>query len=579
MPAQKKRSRWGSVGCLFLFALPFAGVGVFMGYLTATAIVDWYSMRSWVRVDAELVAVNLREHSDSDSTTYEVTASYRYFHDTREYTGSRVGLHGGADNIGDYHRDLYSELSSRRGKTVSCFVDPDDPSQAVLHRGLRFELVGFYLLFVILFGGAGFGIMATGLYGSRALKREEALKALHPEEPWLHKQEWQEGRIRSSTRAAFIASAVFAGTWNLISLPVLVFAHEQVFDPDNRIALIALMFPAVGAGLAFWAGRSFVRWRKFGESTFEMRTLPGVIGGPLEGTLRTSVDVRPENGFEVTLSSIRRYRSGSGKNRRTTENVLWQSSYHVARDRSHGGVPLAFHVPFECSPTDVDDTDNQKIWRLEVAASVRGVDYHVQFDVPVFRTEYSSTEPAEEAGANAAPARAYRIEVPLAQQLIKSGARVEQTTSGKRFVFPMARHLGTAAGLSVFFVVWSAICVGLWVSDAPRLFPWVFGLFDALLLLGVLDVWFFSSHIEVRPGGLTYAAGLFGGRRRHLSSSDVEKVGPKRGMQSGNKLFYQLEIRERDGSARVAAKRLPDLDTAERLAKEIESILIGGVLP
>ena len=107
----------------------------------------------------------------------------------------------------------------------------------------------------------------------------------------------------------------------------------------------------------------------------------------------------------------------------------------------------------------------------------------------------------------------------------------------------------------------------------PRLFPWVFGLFDVLIWLGVLDMWFFSSRIDVQEGRLSFAAGLFGGRRRELSRADIEKVAAKRGTQSGNKLFYRIEILEHGGKSHVAAKRLPDLDTAERLAAEIEIIL------
>lgn len=542
-----------------------------MGYLTAATLVEWVSMQSWVPVDAEIVSVDLEQSSGSDSTTYRVTASYRYVVNGREYAGSRVALHTGSDNIGNYHHDIYAELSGYRGKTFRCFVDPRSPSDAVLYRDLRFGLLGLYMVFVVLFGGAGFGLIAAGLYGSRKAKRDEEREAAYPDEPWLQNEDWADGRIRSSTRATFITAAVFAGVWNLISMPVLVFAHDEIFDPDNRIALVALVFPVIGVGLLVWVARSLIRWRKFGESTFAMQTIPGVIGGPLEGTIRTSVDIRPETGFDVTLSSIHRYRSGSGKNRSTHEEVLWQKSYRVALDRSGAGIPVAFQVPYECEATDDGDSDNQRIWKLDVKADVSGVDYDVEFEVPVFRTEHSSPLAPEPRDEVEPP---FRVDVSLDERLRSSGARVEHLVSGKRFVFPMARHVGAAVGLTLFCAVWTAISVGLWYSDAPRLFPWVFGVFDVLIFLGVADMWFFSSRIEVQEGKLSFAAGWFGGRRRELTRGDIEKIVAKRGMQSGNKLFYQLEILEHGGKTRVAAKRLPDLDTAERLADEIEKILM-----
>lgn len=570
MPTRRTSSGSTGLGCLFLFALPFAGVGVFMGFLTIWSVADWFSMRSWVPVDAELVSVDLEESRGSDSTTYEVTASYRYTYDGRQYIGLRVGLHTGSDSIGGYQRDTYRKLAARRGKTVVCFVDPDEPSRAVLDRNLRYERLGFYLLFVVLFGGAGFGLMAGGIHGSRKAKRERELKALHPDEPWLHNEEWQTGRIRSSNKAAFLATAIFAAVWNMISMPMVFFLRDEIFDPDNRLALVALLFPVVGVGLAVWAVRSFFRWQKFGESVFEMSTMPGVLGGPLEGTIRPSTAIHAGGGFDVTLSSIHKYRSGTGKNRRTREKVLWQKSYRAGLDPSHGGIPVSFYVPYECEPTDVDEPDNQKIWRVEVTADVVGVDYHAQFEVPVFRTEHSSPEPMEPGDLTPPPTR---IEYPLEQKLKKSGARVEPTPEGRRYVFPMARNPGSALALSGFFAVWTGITAGLWYSDAPRFFPWVFGFFDALILWGVLDFWFHSSRIEVRPGRLRFASGLFGGRERELTGTDVEEIATKRGTQSGNTLYYQLQIRERGGRSHTAAKRLADLDTAERLAKEIESFL------
>jgi hypothetical protein len=69
---------------------------------------------------------------------------------------------------------------------------------------------------------------------------------------------------------------------------VLLIFPKEFFDKGNKLAVLGLLFPAVGAGLLVWAVRATLRWRKFGSSTFEMTTLPGVIGGPLRGTIHTA---------------------------------------------------------------------------------------------------------------------------------------------------------------------------------------------------------------------------------------------------------------------------------------------------
>ncbi len=61
-----------------MFALPFAGVGVFMAYLIGAAFMDWSAMRSWEEVPAEIVSVSRWVSQDSDSNSTEAQATYRY---------------------------------------------------------------------------------------------------------------------------------------------------------------------------------------------------------------------------------------------------------------------------------------------------------------------------------------------------------------------------------------------------------------------------------------------------------------------------------------------------------------------
>src|SRR4051812_32067402 len=56
----------------------------------------------------------------------------------------------------------------------------------------------FFLLFAVVFGGVGFGLLAGVSFGSKFQKRANALKAAHPDEPWRWRADWAEGRIPSS---------------------------------------------------------------------------------------------------------------------------------------------------------------------------------------------------------------------------------------------------------------------------------------------------------------------------------------------------------------------------------------------
>lgn len=74
-------------GCLMLFALPFATVGVGALGWAGMQLLDWRTASGWAATSAEIVSLELEEHYGDDSTTYETTATYRY-----DYAGQN--LHG-----------------------------------------------------------------------------------------------------------------------------------------------------------------------------------------------------------------------------------------------------------------------------------------------------------------------------------------------------------------------------------------------------------------------------------------------------------------------------------------------------
>jgi hypothetical protein len=571
---EKKASRKG-LGCLILFALPFVGVGLVATYLAGSMLFDWARMKSWEEVPAQIVSVERESHRSSNSTSYRVTARYLYRVDGVEHQGTRVALYEGAVGFEGYQKDVYAELSEhfRSKQPFRCFVNPVLVSESVLYRELHWGLLGFFGIFVVAFGGFGLGLIGAGIRGAAVARKEEELRALAPDQPWLHKEEWRSRRIPSSMKSTVMLSGVMAIFWNVVSVP-LAFLVPRELEKGNHAALIVLIFPIVGLGLAIWAGQSFLRYRKFGRSVLSLRSLPGVVGGPLEGQVETGVTMPPETSFHLTLSSVRRVRSASGRNRSTRESVLWQrvqeldGEVHFGREGTV--VPISFSIPFSCRPTDESDPDDRVVWRLSIDAALPGIDYHAVFEVPVFRTEKSSENYVHDDSRLAS----LRQPLGLATRLQRAGIDTELMPAGKRFNFPMARHPGLAAGTSLFFLIWTAVVVFLYRSDAPRLFPWLFGLFDVLIVFVVLDMWFYRSSIEARPGELAFSAGLFGtGRKRKIPAAELHGVSPARGTQSGSRLFYRLEVSTEDGARYTVAKRLPDLDTAEELASEIQGIV------
>ena len=248
---------------------------------------------------------------------------------------------------------------------------------------------GFAGVFALTFGGAGFGLLTAAVLGKKAAARSAILKEQNLDRPWLGREDWAAGSVRDSNRGTMIVAWVFALFWNVISVPAGFFAVRTAIAEQNYIVLFALLFPVIGAGLLVWAIRATTRYLKFGASTLELTTRPGVVSGKLAGVVRIPGDLLPPEGFRAVLTSVNRRTTGSGKSRSTSETILWQEGgvFHPARQATGTAVPVGFAIPGEAQPTDGTDPDNAIVWRLTLSAQVPGVDYAARFEVPVFRTD------------------------------------------------------------------------------------------------------------------------------------------------------------------------------------------------
>jgi len=441
--------------------------------------------------------------------------------------------------------------------------------------GLRAAIAGEWgeaatsLVFGLVFGGAGFGLLAALFRGRKKQQELERLQGEHPSEPWLWRSDWAAGRIEGSSRAKLYMAWGFALFWNLISYTVApVAVVDGYLRQGEALALVALVFPLVGAGLLVWAIRMTIRHRKFGVSVFRMPEVPGVIGRKLEGVILTNTLVRPDDGFHVTLSCVNRITTGSGKNRSTRENILWQEERQIGQAHQVGratAIPVAFRLPRNVRQSDSTEARDQIIWRLEVRAAVPGVDYHASFDVPVFRTPESEIPLAPDEEEAFADPLEYR-QPPESRIVV--GEHLRRT----EIYFAPARNPGAAAGLTVFFIIWTAITVALPQLGAPIIFPVVFGLFAVLLFFAVFQAWLGTTRVVLTPSEARVRYGPLG-RTRTVEADDIDDVTLKVGMQAGKRPYYDIQIVKRDGKKLYCGRSIRDKREAEWLVERMKEAL------
>lgn len=143
-----------------IFLLVGAGFFVPFFLLPALRVVE---ARSWQPVPCEIVSSGVREHAGEDGSTYSVEALYRYRLDGREYLADRYRFLGGSSSGHAAKAAAVARIPA--GAEVTCYVNPNDPFDAVIERGFTGDyLFGLVPLVFVLVGGGGLGFV---IYGAR----------------------------------------------------------------------------------------------------------------------------------------------------------------------------------------------------------------------------------------------------------------------------------------------------------------------------------------------------------------------------------------------------------------------------
>ena len=563
----KPRGGWLAASCLMLFALPFAAVGAGAAGWIVADLWQWREIHTWVETPATLLQAGVDHGGDQKrGETIRATARYRYTFGGREYTSERVALYTGKDNIGSYQRDRARELEriEAGNKQLSCYVNPDAPAEAILFRDLRWGFLLFKLLFAVVFGAVGFGLLIGGALSPRAEKARKKLEAQWPDEPWKWEKKWESARIRSSLGPAAIGATIFAVLWNTVSWPgmAMVWSNPENGHP-NAIWIMAL-FPLVGTGLGAWAVYLWARRIKWGVAEFEMAAVPGVLGGPLAGVVHVPARVEPEENYTVRLACVKTFDQGSDSSKEVT---LWDHEYEIDRDLTAGDrtlIPIEFMIPSDLPPSG-DDVK----WTLHTRAATRGVDFIAEFEPPVFKTK-TSGDVDRDSASDATPPTATEVDFPTVVRSM-GAVLVENATSGRTLVFPMARNPGLAVFMALFATLWTGLTVFLVYSDAPRIFPWVCGLFNLLIVPAALSYCFGRTRLEFGGRGVALRRGLFGlGRRREFPANQVAGVyAEKSGTTWGGTEYRRVRIRTAERKAITLVSEIARPRDAERLAAEI----------
>jgi hypothetical protein len=359
--------------------------------------------------------------------------------------------------------------------------------------------------------------------------------------------------ISSTTRSNLRGAWLLAIFWNLVSAPILVFVPPEL--ERNPVAAIGFIFPAIGVGLLAWAIHTTLRWRRYGSTRFEMAA-PAAAGGACRGTIHTRFPTDHTRSIRVTLklTCLQRTITGSGKHRNVRESILWQEEAavpdgHVSFGPQGAFFPVQFALPADARATTASKGSAGIFWVLAAEASLPGVDFHEDFDIPVEGPAASnaSSEPtfAEQFTS--------RVEPVSPADLAAAGIRVQPTETGMEYYFGPARNVSFGLGVTIFTLIWTGALALQFVLDIPWIFIIVTGLVELLLLLIVADVWFGTTTVTI-GGGVV--------RRRHalLGMGGTKVIPAGSGVNSIDPI---LEARASKGQRRYIVSNAPSIEKVD----------------
>jgi hypothetical protein len=254
----------------------------------------------------------------------------------------------------------------------------------------RWEQAALAASIAIACAGAGIGAIWWVRFHARAPVVAEQLRAANPDAPWMWREDWAAGEVRTSARHDANRLTVIAIAWCVATFPIFfIVPHQAIRNADNFV-LPSLIFPLAGVVMLVWAMRMRQRTRENGESRFVMASVPGQIGGSLAGAIQVDRPLAVGREVALELACINRTTRGAWHSLTTWDWILWRAEQTSMSD-STGAIPVAFMIGPDCRPSDDSNVRSRIVWRLSAKAGI----YRAEFEVPVFRVGGRMTDEQE----------------------------------------------------------------------------------------------------------------------------------------------------------------------------------------
>ena len=382
----KKATGRLNLGCasaaVVLFLGLFCAVGIGVGtFLSLLPIYRAIESRSWRATACDVLSSRV-VHSDETSRP---DIQYRYHVDDRPYTGNRYNFVPGSDNISDYQSvvDRYPP-----GYRFECYVDPADPTRAVISRELTFGYffgLIFFAFFTLIPGGFIFVWFRaldhvwekpTPAAASGSGERAAETSGSGPIEL----------RPKTSPLGKLIGAILICLVWNgIVGLFTFFEITGSMSGGGGRwfLAVFLLIFQVIGLALIVNVPYQMLALANPRPTlTLSRESVP--VGGAVTLEWRLSGAAHRVKSLRLTLEGREEARYRRGTDTRTDTNVFHRIPLSERNDST--GVALgttSLRIPDDTMHTFTAD-NNKIIWTIKMKGDIdRWPDIDESFDITV----------------------------------------------------------------------------------------------------------------------------------------------------------------------------------------------------
>lgn len=341
---------------------------------------DWLRMQSWEQTEAVLLEVRDARSTQPDGQPSDLPKTqvlYRYDFNGQTYEAARLSISRSVDSIGNFHSALRRRVivAHQNQQPVQVWVNPHNPSEAVIDASLRPDFWAIQVGIVAVFGGIGVLLLWCGLWFWPRRAR-----AFASDKPWLAKRCWANNHIPSDGKSLlWMCFALALGFSVLLPIPLKIIPME--LERDNWFVLILLVFPIISVALWVLFFRILAQLGRRGKVYLSMSPLPGRIGGDLRGYVDFKRAYSAGQSVSVRVYCERVEKSG-GSTTRTREYGVWQSRCKATTSPG----PLGTRVEFHCSvpaglPSSEISSRRFHRWKVKIKDSEQNI---FVFEIPVF---------------------------------------------------------------------------------------------------------------------------------------------------------------------------------------------------